>query len=156
MKEGSLEAPTRHAIAWEDPDFSDRAKTEAEMHRIFDVCHTCRRCFNLCDAFPRLFDMIDESPTGELDSVPKAEYVKVDEACTLCDMCFLTKCPYVPPHPFDVDIPHLILRYRAARRRAGDKQFVREQLGETDPNGKMAKPFAGLINGITARENTPL
>jgi len=51
MREGSLEAPTRHEIAWEDPDFSDRAKTEAEMHRIFDICHTCRRCFNLCDAF---------------------------------------------------------------------------------------------------------
>jgi glycerol-3-phosphate dehydrogenase subunit C len=67
MREGSLEAPTRHVIAREDPDFTDRAKTEAEMHRIFDICHTCRRCFNLCDAFPRLFDLIDNSESGELD-----------------------------------------------------------------------------------------
>ncbi|MFL5297941.1 MAG: heterodisulfide reductase-related iron-sulfur binding cluster [Phenylobacterium sp.] len=155
-REGSLDAPFRHPIAWRDDDYYDLEKVTAELERQFDVCHTCRRCFNLCDAFPRLFDMIDESPTGELDGVPKAEFVKVDEACTLCDMCFLTKCPYVPPHPFDVDIPHLILRYRAARRRAGEKQWVREQLGETDRNGKLAKPMAGLANWATARRNTPL
>jgi glycerol-3-phosphate dehydrogenase subunit C len=155
-REGSLDAPFRHPIAWRDDDYYDLAKVEAEMERQFDVCHTCRRCFNLCDSFPRLFDLIDESKTGELDSVPKSDYAKVDEACTLCDMCFLTKCPYVPPHPFDIDIPHLILRYRAAKRRAGEKQFVREELGETDRNGKLAKRVAGLANWATARKNTPL
>jgi len=155
-REGSLDAPFRHPIAWRDDDYYDLAKVEAEMERQFDVCHTCRRCFNLCDSFPRLFDLIDESKTGELDSVPKSDYAKVDEACTLCDMCFLTKCPYVPPHPFDIDIPHLILRYRAAKRKAGEKQFVREQLGMTDRNGKLAKPFAGLVNAMSARKNTPL
>jgi glycerol-3-phosphate dehydrogenase subunit C len=155
-REGSLDAPFRHPIAWQDDDYYDLAKVEAEMERQFDVCHTCRRCFNLCDSFPRLFDAIDESPSGELDSVPKAAYGHVAEACTLCDMCFLTKCPYVPPHPFDVDIPHLILRYRAAKRRAGERELVREQLGETDRNGKLAKPVAGLANWATARRNTPL
>ena len=69
MREGSLDAPTRHVIRWQDPDFTDREKTEAEMRRIFDICHGCRRCFNLCDAFPRLFELIDNSPTGELDGV---------------------------------------------------------------------------------------
>ncbi|MDB5467792.1 MAG: glycerol-3-phosphate dehydrogenase [Phenylobacterium sp.] len=155
-REGSLDAPFRHPIAWRDDAYYDLEKVEAEMQRQFDVCHTCRRCFNLCDSFPRLFDAIDESPTGELDSVPKAAYGKVAEACTLCDMCFLTKCPYVPPHPFDIDIPHLILRYRAAKRRAGEVEFVREQLGKTDRNGKLAKPVARLANWATARENTPL
>ncbi|MDB5462476.1 MAG: glycerol-3-phosphate dehydrogenase [Phenylobacterium sp.] len=155
-REGSLDAPFRHPIAWRDDDYYDLEKVEAEMRRQFDVCHTCRRCFNLCDAFPRLFEAIDESPTGELDSVPTEALSKVDEACTLCDMCFLTKCPYVPPHPFDIDFPHLILRYRAAKRRAGEKQFIREQLGETDRNGKLAKPVAGLANWVTARKNTPL
>src|SRR3982751_2784753 len=66
MREGGLDAPTRHVIPWEDPDFFDRVKTEAEMRRIFDICHGCRRCFNLCDAFPRLFDLVDSSDTGEL------------------------------------------------------------------------------------------
>ena len=155
-REGSLDAPFRHPIAWRDEAFYDLAAVEKEMERQFDVCHTCRRCFNLCDSFPRLFDLIDEAPTGELDSVAKADYAKVDEACTLCDMCFLTKCPYVPPHEFDIDIPHLILRYRAAKRRAGETDFVRDQLGKTDRNGKLAKPVAAMANWMSARKNTPL
>ncbi len=155
-REGSLAAPFRHPIAWRDEAYYDIAAVEKEMERQFDVCHTCRRCFNLCDSFPKLFDLIDESKTGELDSVAKSDYGKVDEACTLCDMCFLTKCPYVPPHEFDIDIPHLILRYRAAKRRAGEKHFVRDQLGMTDRNGKLVKPVAGLANWATARKNTPL
>jgi glycerol-3-phosphate dehydrogenase subunit C len=154
--EGSLQAPFRHPIAWQDEAYYDLAAIEKEMERVFDICHGCRRCFNLCESFPRLFDMIDEGPTGELDGVPKADYAKVAEACTLCDMCFMTKCPYVPPHPWDLDFPHLILRYRAARRRVGDRQFVRDQLAETDRNGKLAKPFSAVINWALARENTPL
>ena len=152
-REGSLDAPFRHPIDWQNEAYYDLEAVETEMERQFDVCHTCRRCFSLCDAFPRLFDMIDESKTGELDSVPRSEYAKVDEACTLCDMCFLTKCPYVPPHEFDLDIPHLFLRYRAAKRKAGEKDFVRDQLGDTDRNGKLAKPLAGLANWATDRKN---
>lgn len=155
-REGSLDAPTRHPLAWRDPEFYDMKSIEAEMERVFDICHGCRRCFNLCESFPRLFDMVDESPTGELDSVDKKDYAKVADACTLCDMCFLTKCPYVPPHEFNLDFPHLILRYRAAKRREGEKDFVREQLGQTDRNGKLAKPVAAIANWATARENTPL
>ena len=137
-REGSLDAPFRRPILWQDPDYYDLAKVEAELQRQFDVCHTCRRCFNLCDSFPRMFDAIDEGPTGEVDGIGPKDHAHVAEACTLCDMCFLTKCPYVPPHPFDIDIPHLILRYRAAKRRIGEKEFVREQLGNTDRNGKLA------------------
>ena len=121
MREGGLDAPIRHVIPWEDPDFFDRVKTEAEMRRIFDICHGCRRCFNLCDAFPRLFDLVDNSDTGELDGVAVADYQKVADACTLCDMCFMTKCPYVPPHEFNVDFPHVMLRYRAVERREGER-----------------------------------
>ena len=108
--EGSHDAPMRRPIAWQDPAYYDLAAVEKEMERVFDICHGCRRCFNLCDSFPKLFDMIDESPTGELDGVDKAKFGEVADACTLCDMCFLTKCPYVPPHAFDLDFPHLILR----------------------------------------------
>ena len=152
-REGSLEAPTRHPLQWRDEGFYDLAAIETEMERVFDICHGCRRCFNLCDSFPRLFDMVDEGPTGEVDGVPKDQYGKVVEACTLCDMCFMTKCPYVPPHPFNVDFPHLMLRHRAAVRRKQGGEFVREQLGETDRNGKLAKPVAGLANWASARGN---
>ncbi len=118
MREGSLEAPMRRPLAWQDPDFTDPGKLDAEMRRQFDICHGCRRCFNLCDSFPRLFDLIDESKTGELDSVDSKDFKPVVDACTLCDMCFLTKCPYVPPHEFDLDVPHLMVRYRAAEAKA--------------------------------------
>src|SRR5215212_8503743 len=153
MREGGLDAPTRHIIPWEDPDFFDRAKTEAEMRRIFDICHGCRRCFNLCDAFPRLFDLIDNSDTGELDAVPAAEYQQVAEACTLCDMCFMTKCPYVPPHEFNIDFPHLMLRYRHAQRVKEGICFFDKQLAETDRNGQIASIASGLANWGSKRGN---
>ncbi|MBX5454364.1 MAG: glycerol-3-phosphate dehydrogenase [Acidobacteriia bacterium] len=149
MREGSLEAPTRYPLAWRDEDFYDREKLDAEMRRQFDVCHTCRRCFNLCDSFPTLFDLIDQSPTGELDKVDSKDFAKVADACTLCDMCFMTKCPYVPPHPFNIDFPHLILRYRAAEAKEGKVSFPDRELAKTDRNGKLASAVAPLANWAT-------
>ena len=154
MREGSLEAPTRHPIAWQDPDFADLEKIEAEMHRVFEICHGCRRCFNLCDSFPRLFDLIDATPTEELDAVDRKDYARVAEACTLCDLCFMTKCPYVPPHEFNLDFPHLMLRYRAAELKAGKVAWAQRQLGETDRTGKLAGKVAPLANWATKTGNT--
>ncbi len=77
MREGGLGAPTRHPIAWQDPDFADAAKIEAELKRVFEICHGCRRCFNLCDSFPRLFDLIDAAADGEVDGVAPGDYGKV-------------------------------------------------------------------------------
>ena len=146
MREGSLDAPTRHPIEWQNEDFYDAAKIDAEMHRVFDICHGCRRCFNLCDSFPRLFDLVDNSPTGELDSVDSKDFKPVVDACTLCDMCFMTKCPYVPPHEFNLDFPHLMLRYRAAEAKKKGVPFFDRQLAETDRNGKLAGAVAPLAN----------
>ena len=154
MKEGSLEAPTRHALAWHDPDFVDADKIDAELRRVFDICHGCRRCFNLCDSFPRLFDLIDESKTGELDSVASEDFGPVVDACTLCDLCFMTKCPYVPPHEFDLDFPHLMLRYRAMEHAQGRTGFVEQQLSKTDRNGRLAGPVSGLANWATKTGNS--
>jgi glycerol-3-phosphate dehydrogenase subunit C len=154
--EGGLKAPLRHPIAWRDESYYSLDAIEAEMERVFDICHGCRRCFNLCDSFPILFDLVDGSPTEEVDGVAKADFAKVADACTLCDMCFMTKCPYVPPHPFDVDFPHLILRHRAAKRRAGERDFVRDQLGETDRNGKLAAPLAPVANWASDTKNRPV
>ncbi|MBV9061332.1 MAG: glycerol-3-phosphate dehydrogenase, partial [Alphaproteobacteria bacterium] len=120
-REGSLDAPTREPIAWQTREFYDDHDLDAEMRRIFDVCHGCRRCFNLCDSFPRLFDLIDNGPTGEVDGLKSEDFPSIVEACTLCDMCFMTKCPYVPPHPFNVDFPHLLLRHRAVEVKKGNK-----------------------------------
>ncbi|HVY04989.1 MAG TPA: heterodisulfide reductase-related iron-sulfur binding cluster [Burkholderiales bacterium] len=138
VREGSLEAPTRHPIEWRTQDFYDEAKTHAEMHRVFDICHGCRRCVNLCTAFPTLFDLIDEGKTGELDGVDAADFVKVVDKCYLCDMCYMSKCPYVPPHPWNVDFPHLMLRAKAIKFRKGETTFRDKLLTSTDAVGKLA------------------
>lgn len=154
MREGGLEAPFRRPLDWENPDFYDEAKLDAEMRRVLDICHGCRRCFNLCDSFPRLFDLVDESKSGELDTVASADFKPVVDACTLCDMCFLTKCPYVPPHEFDLDFPHLMLRYRAVEAKKTGVPLADRQLAETDRNGALATKVAPLANWATSCSST--
>ena len=136
--EGNLKAPTRHPLAWQEPQFYDSSALQKELERVFDICHGCRRCFNLCDAFPTLFDLIDESKTGELDGVDKSAYGQVVDQCYLCDMCYMTKCPYVPPHPWNVDFPHLMLRAKAVKNREGGTRWRDKVLSSTDMVGKIA------------------
>lgn len=154
MSEGGLDAPTRHPLDWQNPDFYDEVKLDAEMRRVFDICHGCRRCFNLCDSFPRLFDLVDAAPNGELDTVDSKGFKPVADACTLCDMCFMTKCPYVPPHEFNLDFPHLMLRYRAAEAKLGKTASADRELAKTDRNGKFARYLAPLANWATDRANS--
>ncbi len=153
MREGSLEAPTRRPLAWRDADFHDEARLDAELRRVFDICHGCRRCFNLCDSFPRLFDLVDAAGDAEVAGVASKDFGRVVDACTLCDMCFMTKCPYVPPHPFDVDFPHLMLRYRAVQFRKGEVGVIERQLTDTDRNGRLGGLVAPLANWATAAGN---
>ena len=154
MSEGSLEAPTRHVIAWREEDFYDTQKLDVELRRVFDICHGCRRCFNLCDSFPKLFDLIDGSESGELDTVLSIDFKPVIDACTMCDMCFMSKCPYVPPHEFDLDFPHLILRARAIEAHENEIGFAAKQLTKTDRNGKWAAPVSGIANWASKRGNS--
>lgn len=154
MREGSLDAPVRHPIPWQTDDYYNWDAIDDEMRRVFDICHGCRRCFNLCDSFPRLFDLIDESDTGELDSVASEDFKPVVDACTLCDMCFMSKCPYVPPHEFNLDFPHLMLRYRAAEYKQKGGGFIRTQLAETDRIGRLAGMVSGVANWLTDTKNT--
>jgi Fe-S oxidoreductase len=137
-REGSLEAPTRHPVAWKSADFHDEGKLFDELHRVFDICHGCRRCVNLCTAFPTLFDLIDEGKTGELDGVNKEEFWDVVDKCYLCDVCYMTKCPYVPPHPWNLDFPHLMLRAKAVKFKQGRTTFRDRMLTSTDALGKLA------------------
>ena len=154
MKEGSLDAPVRHAVAWREEDFYNPQKLDEELRRVFDVCHGCRRCFNLCDSFPKLFDLIDDSDSGELDTVESADFKPVVDACTLCDMCYMTKCPYVPPHEFNIDFPHLMLRYRAIQFKNGEIPFVNKELTKTDRNGKAFGKIASIVNWGSNVENS--
>jgi glycerol-3-phosphate dehydrogenase subunit C len=144
--EGSLDAPTRHVIDWRSEEFYDEAALDTEMRRVFEICHGCRRCFNLCDSFPRLFDLIDNSAEESVEALKSDDFGPVVEACTLCDMCFMTKCPYVPPHPFQLDFPHLMLRHRAAEAKKGNTDFVQGQLAQMDRNGTAARFASPVIN----------
>jgi glycerol-3-phosphate dehydrogenase subunit C len=137
-REGSLEAPTRHPIDWKTPEFYDVEKLFVEMERVFDICHGCRRCVSLCGSFPRLFDLVDESPTMEVDGVPKEKYWEVVDQCYLCDVCYMTKCPYVPPHPWNLDFPHLMLRAKAVKFASGKVPMKDKLLASTDALGKLA------------------
>src|SRR5882762_360676 len=138
VREGSLEAPTRHPVTWRLPDFYNEEKLFAELERIFGICHGCRRCVNLCTAFPTLFDLVDASATLEVDGVEKSQFWKVVDQCYLCDMCYMTKCPYVPPHPWNVDFPHLMLRAKAAGFRKTGAKIRDRILSSTDALGKLA------------------
>jgi len=152
-KEGSIQAPTRHNIDFNHPDFLDQKKLDDEMRRVFDICHGCRRCFNLCDSFPKLFEMIDDSKDESVESLSSNQFDPVVNSCTLCDMCFMTKCPYVPPHQFDVDFPHLMLRYRALQKKINKLPLIPTQLAQIDRNAKIGVTFSWFINWASNIKN---
>ena len=137
-KEGSLEAPTRHPVEWKSEKFWDPQALNQELERVFDICHGCRRCVSLCNAFPTLFDLVDESDTMEVDGVDKADYSKVVDQCYLCDMCYMSKCPYVPPHEWNVDFPHLMLRAKALKFKEEGTSFRNRMLSDTNRVGALA------------------
>ncbi|MCC7122404.1 MAG: Fe-S oxidoreductase [Gammaproteobacteria bacterium] len=149
-REGSLEAPTRHPLDWRSESFYDTDALYAELARVYDICHGCRRCVSLCHAFPTLFDLVDESPTMEVDGVQPSDYWKVVDQCYLCDLCYLTKCPYVPPHEWNVDFPHLMLRAKAVKFREGDLPLRDRVLTATDVVGRIASipVVAQTVNAV--------
>ena len=149
-REGSLEAPTRHPKEWRDETYYDPVALEKELERVFDICHGCRRCFSLCNAFPVLFDAVDETKEGEVAAVDRTVFWQVVDHCYLCDMCFMTKCPYVPPHPWNVDFPALMLRAKAQRARTGGLSVRARALAATDTVGSLAgiPVVAELVNAV--------
>jgi Fe-S oxidoreductase len=154
-REGSLEAPTRHPLDWQNERFYDEEDLFGELERVYDICHGCRRCFSLCNAFPTLFDAIDESDTMELDGVAREAYWGVVDHCYLCDMCYMTKCPYVPPHEWNVDFPHLMLRAKAVKFRRGGTRARDRILTSTDTLGQLAGiPVVAQAVNATNRSKT--
>ncbi|MBQ0961648.1 Fe-S oxidoreductase [Ideonella sp. 4Y11] len=139
-REGNLEAPTRHPVPWREASFYDEADCQREMARVFDICHGCRRCVSLCQSFPTLFDLVDATEDGELHGVDAKDYAKVVDQCYLCDLCYMTKCPYVPPHEWGLDFPHLMLRAKAIKFRKGEVGRGERLLASTDTHGQ----FAGI------------
>jgi glycerol-3-phosphate dehydrogenase subunit C len=155
-REGNLEAPTRHAVAWKNSEYYDEKALFNELERVFDLCHGCRRCVSLCQSFPTLFDLVDESETFEVDGVKKEDYWKVVDHCFLCDLCFMTKCPYTPPHEWNIDFPHLMLRAKAVKFKKGDIKTRDRILTSTDTVGNLAgiPVIASMVNAANKAKPT--
>lgn len=153
-REGSLQAPTRHPLGQNDPDFYDEHKLFTELERVFDICHGCRRCVSLCQSFPTLFELVDESESMEVDGVDKKDYWKVIDHCYLCDLCYLTKCPYVPPHEWNVDFPHVMLRAKAFGFKNGRTKMRDKIMTSTDTIGKLAS-IPIVVNVVNAANKNP-
>ena len=155
-REGSLQAPTRHPVGQNDPDFYNETAVFDELERIFDICHGCRRCVSLCNSFPTLFDLVDESSTMEVDGVDRQDYWSVVDNCYLCDLCYLTKCPYVPPHEWNVDFPHLMLRAKALGFKQGRAKLRDKLITSTDRIGSFASIpiIANVVNAVNQNEHT--
>ncbi len=114
-----------------------------------DVCHTCRRCYNLCPSFDVLFRALDRPEVdGEVDRLATSDLGAFSDLCFECKLC-IPHCPYYPPHRWEVDIPRIVLRDRAARVKSEGKPGLRERvLSSTDAVGRVATAAAPLVNAL--------
>jgi glycerol-3-phosphate dehydrogenase subunit C len=138
-------------IPHDQENFYDEQAAEKELKRLFDICHGCRRCFNLCGLFPKLFERLDSPEIdGDVEKLTSKDIQDILPSCTLCDMCYIVKCPYVPPHPWNVDFPRAILRYRAigAKKNRSYKGFIEKRLAHVDQYLPLANAVSPVANAV--------
>jgi glycerol-3-phosphate dehydrogenase subunit C len=132
-------------------EIEDDAALDAELRRVFDVCHTCRMCFNYCPSFPSLFNAIDAKGDAEVAGMTTAEIDDVVDLCYQCKLCYV-KCPYTPPHKFNVDLPRLLFRAKLARVRKRGVPFRERFLGDPDRLGRLSTGAAArFVNWANAQ-----
>src|SRR5687768_3873196 len=129
------------------PKYWDPEALQKEVTRVFEVCHGCRMCFKYCDSFPNLFDLVDNKHDGHVAAITAAETASVMDDCFQCKLCEV-QCPYTPrdSHPFLLDFPKLVHRYKAVRAKAEGTHLRDKFLGDPDTAGKMARLSGGLVN----------
>ena len=128
-----------HAKYFDEPDL------RSEMTRVYDLCHGCRMCVNLCTSFPSLFSIID---AHDLDAakMTAAEQDRVVDECFGCKMCYV-KCPYIPgQHEWELDFPRLMLRAHAVKKAKNGRTLADQVFGRTDAMGRLATKMAPLAN----------
>jgi Fe-S oxidoreductase len=134
------------AVEWDKPEYWDEQSLDRELRRQYDVCNSCRLCFNLCPGFPKLFesfykDEVDADP----DKLTKDQVWEFVDLCYNCKLCFI-KCPYTPPHKFLIDIPKLVMRARAVEAKQSGVEMRDMMLSSPDEIGPVASRLAPLIN----------
>ena len=82
-----------------------------------------------------------------------SSFKNVTDACTLCDMCFMVSCPYVPPHEFAIDIPSIFIRYKALENKK-KTDLIDTQIAKTDLNGRMGVYFSIISNFFLNKRRT--
>jgi len=133
-----------------DPQYFDPADLRVEMDRVFDLCHGCRLCFNLCPSFPTMFGFVD-AHDGDVHKLSDAEQGQVVDECYQCKLCYV-KCPYVPPHEWKLDFPRLMSRVHAVRKQQGAtarERLTDQFLGRTDALGTISVAAAPVVNWAT-------
>ena len=141
MREGNLEAPTRHPHRLEERPTSTTKPRPSRRWSGCSTSATAAAAASACArAFPNLFDLVDATDDGEVHGVKKDDYWKVVDQCYLCDLCYMTKCPYTPPHAWNLDFPHLMLRAKAIKFKKGQVKGAERFLASTDVHGQ----FAGI------------
>ncbi len=135
-----------------DRTYLDERDFRDELERVFDHCHGCRLCFNLCPSFPTLFELVDRHD-GRVGQLSVAEQDRVVDECYQCKLCAL-KCPYVPPHEWALDFPRLMQRAQAVRAANGRPlrdRIADQVLGRTDLVGAVSSAVAPVVNGVMRR-----
>jgi Fe-S oxidoreductase len=130
-----------------DARYWEPAALEGEVRRAFEICHGCRMCFKYCDAFPRLFDLLDKRYDGDVHRITSSDADAVMDACFQCKLCEV-QCPYTPRdgHEFQLDFPKLVHRHTAVRARSKPKSLRHRVLNDPDRAGRMARLSFGFAN----------
>jgi len=129
-----------------DPRYWDREGLRQELERVFEICHLCRLCFNLCPSFPALFEAVDRH-RGDVRGLTSREVDRVVDTCYQCKVCYV-KCPYTPDdqHEFQLDFPRLMLRANALRARRRGLGLRARLLARPELIGGLARRTASLAN----------
>jgi glycerol-3-phosphate dehydrogenase subunit C len=130
-----------------DPVYWDHHALDAEVVRVFEVCHGCRMCFKYCDSFPKLFDLIDHKYDGDVRGLSSTDKDEIMDACFQCKLCEV-QCPYTPrdQHEFQLDFPKLVHRYQAQRAKSSGPTLRDLALRDPDRTAAMARASFGLAN----------
>lgn|GEM_PF-3102 len=139
---------------FDNPLYLDKGDMREELDRVFDLCHGCRLCWNLCPSFESLFDLIDKKTDGIEPKLSPADQDRVVDECYQCKLCYI-KCPYTPPHEWELDFPRLMLRGLAARTNGKAKSVGHKLLAATDATGRLATATSFLANP-TLQPNGPV
>lgn len=144
LEQGDL---TSAPVEWDTSEYWDTQALDKELRRQYDICNSCRLCFNLCPGFPNLFRQFDaEAVDNDPDKLSGEQVGEFVDLCYNCKLCFV-KCPYTPPHKFLIDIPKVVMRARAIQaRQSGDVGIAEVMLTSPDKVGEIASRAASLVN----------